>query len=490
MKYVTALTFLSVITFLVPRDSIAQTCNGSLGDPVVSITFGAGIAAASPLPVNVTSYQYTSTACPSDGLYTMTSQTSACFGDTWHSVAQDHTPGDVSGNMMLINASYDPGDFFVQRVSGLCGGTTYEFAAWILNVLKARSASIRPNITFNIESTSGTVLGTYNTGDIPESSSTDWKKYGLFFTTQAGTEEVIIRITNNAPGGIGNDLALDDITFRACGPSITVESQPASPNNNLLCEGESGTVQLNGSISTGYNAPSYQWQINGMDGEGWQDIEGATQPSHTLEIAVLQREGYQVRLAIAEGANINSANCRVVSDSLRVEVTMKPAADAGTDLVVMEGQSVTLSGTAEGDNVTYFWSPGYYLDNPEILNPVSSPTEDVTYTLYVVSSEGCNLTAMDEVNVRVLKKLGVPNTFTPNADMVNDLWNIAALETYPDARIQVFNRYGQVVFQSVGYTQPWDGRYKGDPLPTGPYYYVIDLQTGQEPVKGSVAIIR
>ena len=391
---------------------------------------------------------------------------------------------------MLINASHEPGDFYIQRVAGLCGGTTYEFAAWILNVLKSDPSKIKPNITFNIESTTGTVLGTYNTGDIPETSNSGWKQYGLFFTMPAAGEEVIIRITNNAPGGQGNDLALDDITFRACGPSISVESQPSSPNNDLLCEGQSGTVLLNGSLSTGYTAPSYQWQINNMNGEGWQDIEGATQSSYTVEIQQANREGYQFRLAIAEGGNINSANCRVVSDSLRVEVTKMPLANAGRDLVVMEGESVTLSGTAEGENVTYFWSPGYYLDNPEILNPVSSPTEDVTYTLYVVSQDGCNLIAMDEVDIRVLKKIVVPNTFTPNADMVNDMWNIAELDSYPEARVRVFNRYGQQVFQSLGYQQPWDGSFKGDPLPSGAYYYVIDLYTGQDPVKGMVAIIR
>lgn len=490
MKYFTFLSFLVVITLLCTTDSAGQTCSGSLGDPVINITFGAGAAEANPLPAGVTSYTFTGITCPLDGFYTMTSQTSKCFDASWNDVAQDHTPGDVAGNMMLINASYDPGDFYVQRVSGLCGGTTYEFAAWVLNVLKMIPGSIRPNLTFNIENTSGDVLGTYNTGDIPETSSSGWKQYGFFFTTEPGVEEVVIRIRNNAPGGNGNDLALDDITFRACGPTITTSSAISSANDNKLCPGESASIQLDASISTGYLSPSFQWQQNNMNGEGWVDIEGATSSSYNLDIPFINTEGYQFRLAIAEGSNINSPNCRVVSDSLKIAVNVPPTADAGDDLVVMEGQPVTLNGAATGENISYYWSPGYYLDNPDILNPVSTPTEDITYTLYVVSEDGCNSTAMDEVNVRVLKKLVIPNTFTPNADAVNDLWSIAALDTYPDARIRVFNRYGQVVFQSVGYTQPWDGNFSGEPLPTGPYYYVIDLQTGQEPLKGSVAIIR
>ncbi|NEU07586.1 gliding motility-associated C-terminal domain-containing protein [Flavihumibacter sp. R14] len=490
MRFLT-LFFLALLPILFSSpEGKAQTCNGSLGDPVVNITFGAGAAAALPLPPGVTSYRYTSISCPDDGLYTMTSQMSPCFNNTWHNVPEDHTPNDISGNMMLINASYDPSDFYIQRVGGLCGGTTYEFAAWVVNVLRGNGNTIKPNLTFNIESTSGTILGTYNTGDIPETPSATWKQHGFFFTTLPGVEEVVIRLTNNAPGGIGNDLALDDITFRACGPTITAESQPFSGNNNLLCEGEIGTVQLDADISAGYISPSFQWQMNSLDGTGWKDIVGATQASYTLEIPIVNREGYRFRLAVAEGININSPNCRVVSDSLFTEVKAKPTADAGEDRVVMEGQSITLNGKVTGDNLTYFWSPGYYLDNPDILNPVSSPTEDVTYTLNVMSDDGCSSTAVDEVSIRVLKKLVVPNAFTPNADMVNDFWSIAALETYPDARIRVFNRYGQIVFQSVGYTQQWDGSFKGEPLPTGVYYYVIDLKTDSQPVKGSVTIIR
>ena len=71
---------------------------------------------------------------------------------------------------MVVNASYNPGDFFVKTVDGLCPNTTYEFASWILNVVKqsaCRGEPIKPNVTFNIETTSGTVLQTYQTGDIP-----------------------------------------------------------------------------------------------------------------------------------------------------------------------------------------------------------------------------------------------------------------------------------------------------------------------------------
>jgi gliding motility-associated-like protein len=416
------------------------------------------------------------------------SQSLNCFGNTWHSVTEDHTPSDKDGNMMLINASFTAGDFYNETVKGLCAGTTYEFAAWILNILKVsacQSGGIDPNITFTIENTSGQILNSYSTGDIPEKASSKWEQYGFYFTADA--DEVVIRMTNNAAGGCGNDLALDDITFRACGPKILAEAKTSSANN-VFCEGAEGTVILDAPAAEGYVDPSYQWQVNSNNGEGWKDLAAASQRSYSLNIPAINAEGYQFRLAVAEGLNINSANCRVFSDIIPVDVNKSPAADAGENLVIDEGDAITLNGKAEGTR--YFWTPTSYLDNPNVLNPVANPPETTIYTLNVTSDDGCHKMAQDRITVRVLKKIVVPNAFTPNGDMVNDRWKIAELNTYPEARIRVFNRYGQAVFQSTGYAQDWDGSSDGKALPTGVYYYVIDLKVRNQPLKGSVSILR
>ena len=311
----------------------------------------------------------------------------------------------------------------------------------------------------------------------------------FFFTTPLDAEEVIIRIRNNSSGGCGNDLALDDITFRACGPTVIADFSNL-PLNSKLCEGERGTIFLNGGISSGYINPSYQWQINNNDGEGWKDIVAANQKSYTLDIPIVNKDGYQFRLAVAEGSNINSPNCLIFSDIILVEISKEPIADAGNDIVLIEGNSVTLQGKAEGSNLSYFWTPASYLNNANVLNPIANPPENITYTLNVLSADGCNSSASDQVYLRVLKNLVIPNTFTPNGDLKNDYWKIAALNTYPEAEIQVFNRYGKIVFKSVGYDQEWDGNFDGRPLPVGVYYYMIDLKTGNQIIKGSVLIIR
>src|SRR5258705_1286506 len=86
----------------------AQLCTGSLGDPVVNVTFGSGGANSGYTATNA--YIYTNSSCPDDGYYTITNSTSNCFGNTWHTVSSDHTG---NGAFMLVNATFTPGDFLV-----------------------------------------------------------------------------------------------------------------------------------------------------------------------------------------------------------------------------------------------------------------------------------------------------------------------------------------------------------------------------------------
>jgi gliding motility-associated-like protein len=84
----------------------------------------------------------------------------------------------------------------------------------------------------------------------------------------------------------------------------------------------------------------------------------------------------------------------------------------------------------------------------------------------------------------------IPNTFTPNGDGINDTWDIKFLDLFINCSVDIFTRWGQKVYTSTGYTIPWDGTYKGTQLPTGTYYYIINLQNGMTPLSGFVAIIR
>jgi gliding motility-associated-like protein len=157
--------------------------------------------------------------------------------------------------------------------------------------------------------------------------------------------------------------------------------------------------------------------------------------------------------------------------------------------LVPEGRALVLAATATGGtNLQYKWLPGIFLNDPLLLQPICTPLQDIAYRLEVTNAEGC--LATDSINIKVLLQPRVPNVFSPNGDGIYDTWQIKYLIDYPNCRIQVFARSGQLVFQSVGYGTPWDGTWKGQPLPIGTYYYIIQPGLGLEVIKGSVSLIR
>ncbi|HMO60997.1 MAG TPA: PKD domain-containing protein [Ferruginibacter sp.] len=159
----------------------------------------------------------------------------------------------------------------------------------------------------------------------------------------------------------------------------------------------------------------------------------------------------------------------------------------GTELNVLEGDVMKLSPSIS-NGATFLWTPGTYLNSTTIASPSGKPVNDITYNLKATSTFGCF--SEKSIYVRVVRNYIVPNTFTPNGDQIHDRWEIENLVYYPAVRVRVFNRSGQMVFESLGYNTPWDGNYKGKPLPFGTYYYVIETGGGRQPRTGYVTILK
>ncbi|WP_161964488.1 MBG domain-containing protein [Mucilaginibacter endophyticus] len=87
-------------------------------------------------------------------------------------------------------------------------------------------------------------------------------------------------------------------------------------------------------------------------------------------------------------------------------------------------------------------------------------------------------------------KIVVPNIFTPNGDGANDLWVISSLEYYPGSTVSVYNRLGQQLYHSVGYSKPWDGTYHGAGVPSAVYYYIIEPAKNKPVLSGYVTVVR
>jgi gliding motility-associated-like protein len=258
---------------------------------------------------------------------------------------------------MLINASYQPSQFFVQTVNGLCPGTTYQFAAWVLN-MASQTGQILPNITFSIESTDGTLLDSTHTGNVPVTNPAKWNQYGFYFTTPPGVSTVVLRMNNNAPGGIGNDLALDDITFRPAGPAMTVSVNGQTSDSVTVCTGSSDALQFSATVENCYSSTIYQWQESTDQGGTWTDIPGAV----SLNYSVLPGApgNYLYRITTAQTGNIGLSSCKVASAYVTIVVLKIPEpavtiTDSSNDICAGSSATFTALPTDGGNGPVYQW---------------------------------------------------------------------------------------------------------------------------------------
>ena len=205
-----------------------QLCNGSLGDNIFKEgDFGRGREVIFPYdPYLAPGYRYTTHTPVHDGQYTITNN----IGDWWDNwptwLRIDDNSNDPYGYMMVFNASYEPGIFYEQNVYNVCENTLYEFSADVINLIRRRANDhLMPNVSFLIDNEE-----MYHTGYIPQDEK--WRTVGFTFTTKPGQTTIRLTLRNNAPGGYGNDLALDNISFRACGPIATVDIE----GPDIVCE--------------------------------------------------------------------------------------------------------------------------------------------------------------------------------------------------------------------------------------------------------------
>ena len=127
-----------LILFISPLNLLHGQSNCVLQPPLLRIDFGSSSSPVDPNRSSMENYERVRDYCPHDGSYAIVSATSDCFNGHWITLNQDHTHNDIEGNMLLVNAAYQPGLFFVAPLMGLSPNKTYELAVWILNVCKPR----------------------------------------------------------------------------------------------------------------------------------------------------------------------------------------------------------------------------------------------------------------------------------------------------------------------------------------------------------------
>ena len=183
-----------------------------------------------------------------------------------------------------------------------------------------------------------------------------------------------------------------------------------------------------------------------------------------------------------------ASNTCIDSAYQTITILPSPIVNAGPGLFLLQNENSIFNATASGTDLQYKWYPPTYLNYDTLLKPFCTPAEDITYTLTATDKEGCSKSS--QVFIKILLNPIIPNAFSPNGDGLNDYWRIKYLSFYPDCEVRIFNRYGQLVFHSIGYNQPWDGTYNDQPISLGTYCYIINTKRQKKPFTGFLVLIR
>lgn len=286
----------------------------------------------------------------------------------------------------------------------------------------------------------------------------------------ATTEDLIPTLSGNYTVTItdANGCVVD--TALQIGTNLLVDA--VAGNDSTFCQ--NATFTLNGSASVG--GDSYQWQ----------QLPSGTVISNTLVTTVTPAVGTNTYVLIA--TTLVGCDDR---DTVVVTSNALPNVDAGPMVSIPLLTTAQIGGNPTSSTATgYTWTPNLALDNPSGTNPTTSTTVTTVYTVTVIDANGC--VNFDTVTVFIYPEIRIPNGFSPNADGKNDTWIIDFIQQFPQCEVEVYNRWGEQLFYSKGYTTPWNGQYKGKNLPVGTYYYVVNLnhEDYPKPYTGPLTIFR
>ncbi|MBL4707000.1 MAG: gliding motility-associated C-terminal domain-containing protein, partial [Flavobacteriales bacterium] len=380
---------------------------------------------------------------------------------------------NTRGGNILYSYSWD--DLNNQQqipASGLCAGT-YSVTATDANGCTATTAvtlTDPPILTANI--TSNTNLICSSDCDATATSISNGGTPPYIFNWNGG--QVDPNPTNLCFGM--NILTVTDA--RNCSVSDTIFVSAIDTvvtnalGNPLVCDGDS--VLLKGELIG-----------NSITSFGWYFPDSQTLLTTTLDTGFILAPGnYSFYLKATSGS------CSDV-DTFKVVVAPNPVIGISSPLRIFGDNVARIEISNEDLSYIYRWTPSTNLDDSTTAEPITTTRDDITYTVLVTDTiSGC--TYLDSVVVNYSPNIQIPSGFTPNGDGTNDVWDIEYLNAFPNAAVQIYNRWGTLLYEtSNGYVTPWDGKYEGNKLPIGTYYYIIDLKdTKFEPLTGPVTIVK
>lgn len=341
----------------------------SLSTVLYSQDFGSGSNTTTiPLPstgtTGTTAYNGSTTQPLAVEQYMLASNANAANNARFISLT-DHTGN--AGRMMIINADVNNSVMYSGTAASLCPNQQYSllfYAAFVGNasyqtVCDGFGGFKYPRIKMRIKDlVSGTTITEASTADI---TSTGWNLYGMKWTMPTSYTSLIFELINDAPGGCGNDIALDDIKFGLCNPLPIVSISNTSAG--CIGSGASFTSSLSdpGAIS---GTVVYKWQIS-SDNVTYIDIAGATASTSTYSIAAVTATDVDkyYRIVAAASGNMGTASCQYPSAGVLLAAKATSTAPTGivkSKAALCPGESVSLqaTGATVGAGAVYKWYTG------------------------------------------------------------------------------------------------------------------------------------
>lgn len=174
----------------------------------------------------------------------------------------------------------------------------------------------------------------------------------------------------------------------------------------------------------------------------------------------------------------NVTGC-VTTDAVKVSSNTSYKIHAMNDTSIVAGQEVTLKACCGN----YTWSPSTYLNNPNVQNPITTPYASIWYYVKGVDTIGCVAKDSVLITVAVLEPF-IPNLITPNDDNLNDTFEI--LNLCPHSHVEIYNRWGELIFKSEDYKNEWNGKNHSD----GIYYVSFKSGCGNKLYKGWLQLLK
>ena len=247
-------------------------------------------------------------------------------------------------------------------------------------------------------------------------------------------------------------------------------------NGDTICQGRS--VKLNAAGASTYI---------------WSPSRGLSNPNIAQPVATpLITTTYMV-------IGTDDKGCFKDTGYVPIKVWLNPTVNAGADKTINVGESVDLLPRISNDVIIANWTPTSGVFRNNFPGITVRPMQTTEYTIDVTNAGGCK--ARDKVTIYVIcnnANVFIPNTFSPNADGMNDQFYIRGNGVFTIRTLRVFNRWGQVVFEksNVRPNEPsdgWDGPFKGEKLTPDVFVYTVDVICDNNTLltfHGNVALIR